>query len=487
MNKQFVMLLGIILMLNVGMVFAADIGVIGDEKPVDVTAVKADICYNNKYEFKNCDSKAVDEVKIKEEEKLLIKSDAVYLIGIDKKEKKLEDKKDSSIYIHKKVGTTYHVDNLNDIPVETYLDFYYTKQPNVITHVNKYGEKVKDFQVWEYTWTPKTCEGSGEEKVCSKDGTARIFTTLTENSVGSETFPLTFTPAQWKTDNQGYASFDGVDDVVNTSQLTTYVSSDKNISVCVWVNPSSNRNLTIGAQGILGKDQAFSLYIRNTNVISFGFRNQTGSVSTAKNSLPIENNSWTFACGTYKDRNLSLYINNILVDYGLINESINLSSISSFFIGSNTCVSGTCGKFNGSIDNIQIFNTSLNSSQISQLYNYGRQTKGICNLITDGQVACYDFDDNSFGDGSGNGNYGTPMGFSDTTPEVNDVTQLSSGDYSLTPSGALTIDDEKYLYRYLNAEWEYDRVRVSWLTFLLPLLAAALAFITFKLAIEDNK
>src|SRR5690606_21834368 len=141
--------------------------------------VKPNYCYNADFKIVEC-SKIIKsgETEIKKEEKLLVKLDAVYLIGVDKKETKLEDKKDSSIYIHKKVGETYHVDNLNDIPVETYLDFYYTKQPNVITHVNKYGNEVRNFQVGEYTWTPKTCTGEGEDKVCSKDGYARIFTTL---------------------------------------------------------------------------------------------------------------------------------------------------------------------------------------------------------------------------------------------------------------------------------------------------------------------
>lgn len=487
MNKQFVMLLGIILMLNVGMVFAADIGVIGDEKPVDVTAVKADICYNNKYEFKNCDSKAVDEVKIKEEEKLLIKTDAVYLIGIDKKEKKLEDKKGSSIYIHKKVGTTYHVDNLNDIPVETYLDFYYTKQPNVITHINKYGEKVKDFQVWEYQWTPKTCEGSGEDMVCSKDGYARIFTTLTENSVGSETFPLTFSPAQWKTDNQGYASFDGVDDYVETN--LSYLQNTTE-TFCSWVISSNITNGNIYSYSS-GSNIKTNLAFNSIGQL------QLELVSNVSNSGRIKTNgllanTWYHVCFTKMEGVMSSAINISMGDIYV--NGINLSkSFASTGISAPSSYTSKLGYspstnfFNGSLDNVQIFNKSLNSTEISTLYNYGRQTKGICNLITDGQVACYDFDDNSFGDGSGNGNYGTPMGFSDTTPEVNDVTTLNSGDYSLTPSGALTIDDEKYLYRYLNAEWEYDRVRVSWLTFLLPLLAVALAFIAFKLAIEDNK
>lgn len=485
MNKQFVMLIGIILMLNVGMVFAADIRVIGDEKPVDVTAVKADICYNNKYEFKNCDSKAVDEVKIKEEEKLLIKTDAVYLIGIDKKETKLEDKKDGSIYIHKKVGTTYHVDNLNDIPIETYLDFYYTKQPNVITHVNKYGNEVRNFQVGEYTWTPKTCIGSGEDMVCSKDGTARIFTTLTENSVGSETFPLTFTPAQWKTDNQGYASFDGVDDYVNigNSSTATLLSSNK-FTISVWTN-TFNYNGTVNSiiRGGAGGTNSIFMYWR-TDGIGYGvYTNGTGLNESSIDNITNSLNTWDLHTLQYNSTNVNYYKNGVFVGTKTHDGSLIIGT-ESYYLGSR---GGSSHFFNGSIDNVQIFNTSLTQENITTLYNYGRQKKGICNLITDGQVACYDFDDNSFGDGSGNGNYGTPMGFSDTTPEVNDVTQLSSGDYSLTPAGALTIDDENYLYRYLNAEWEYDRVRVSWLTFLLPLLAAALAFITFKLAIEDNK
>jgi hypothetical protein len=425
---------------------------------IDSKEIKVDLCYDNKFEFKECDTKDLTQTKIEENTKLLVKSDAVYLINDRKELTKLEDKKDSTIYIHKKTADeTYHVDNLNDIPVETYLEFYYTRQPNVITHINKYGDKVRTFNSWEYEWTPKTCTGSGDEKTCSVDGYARILTTLTENSVGSETFPLTFTPSQWVTDNQGYASFDGVDGYVDVSNISVKQYANKTFSV--WVKRPVSTSTTF--QRIFSDEptsnQPNSMMLVRPSVNLIGLYTYDGSLKSRAVEGEFLADTWYHFVGVYENNSeMRLYKNGVQLGASVSIGAMNALALNLLRFGSRAnAVNDT---FEGSLDNVQVWNSSLTQANITALFNYGRETKGICNLITEGQVACYDFDDNSYGDGSGNGNYGTPSGGVSLVPEVNDVHIVSTSDYSIgSTTGLFSILDPDYRYKllHINYSWEY--------------------------------
>ena len=248
---------------------------------------------------------------------------------------------------------------------------------------------------------------------------------------------------KWLTDNQGYASFDGTDDYVSLSQKV-YLG---NQTYSAWVYNLNNKSALFGK-----KESTTNQFITYTGT-KISFEGDTNNDACFSN-VNLDNNQWhniIVIITPTGSSNCSIYVNNNLLnrtDDSLTNSNISLNSIG--YSGDGSAI-----YHNGSLDNVQIFNKSLSQAEITSLYNYGRQTKGICNLITDGQVACYDFDDNSFGDGSGNGNYGTPSGFSSTTPEVNDVRSLSGSDYSLTSGGVFTVLNGNYKYRLLNVNYDY--------------------------------
>jgi len=90
------------------------------------------------------------------------------------------------------------------------------------------------------------------------------------------------------------------------------------------------------------------------------------------------NNNWHHVVGTYNGTNAKLYINGVLNGTGADTSgsiaTADRPSIGAFMDG----VGGTIGYFNGSIDEVAIFNRALNSSEISDLYDLGVAGDGYC-------------------------------------------------------------------------------------------------------------
>jgi len=115
---------------------------------------------------------------------------------------------------------------------------------------------------------------------------------------------------------------------------------------------------TVNAQGTLLLTAAGSSfkYLLTTSIS--GFTTQTAPVNT----VPL--NQWVFIGATYDGNNIKMYCNGELVKtkewYGLVENN----TIPTIEIGKEY----STGYFNGSIDNVMIYNRSLSEAEIKQIY-----------------------------------------------------------------------------------------------------------------------
>jgi hypothetical protein len=123
------------------------------------------------------------------------------------------------------------------------------------------------------------------------------------------------------------------------------------------------------------------------------FTNNENNVASEFYTINTYNdNNWHFAVFTRDNNNLSMYIDGVLQKsqpvYGNLGNR-------SFAIGRSKISSDSTRYFNGSIDEVLIFNRSLSSDEISQLYNSGNGLYANTSIapFNDGLVAGWHFDE----------------------------------------------------------------------------------------------
>jgi len=190
--------------------------------------------------------------------------------------------------------------------------------------------------------------------------------------------------------NRYAAQFNGQNSYIETSIVPT---SNSMLTVTAWVNPlSSNGNRGIVGQGDLGSDYwELKTFGGNYDFVVYGVKDNAFG--------PVQLNRWSFLTATYNNGVVNLYVNGVQV--ASYSESATLVQNKNIYIG-YTPGDAAPLYFNGSIANVQIYNTSLSSSQIQQLYQEGIGGLPISNV---GLVAWWPLNGNA-NDYSGNGNNG---------------------------------------------------------------------------------
>lgn len=198
-------------------------------------------------------------------------------------------------------------------------------------------------------------------------------------------------------------SFDGSDDLVNITNPGS-VLDGKNLTISAWIYPkrSSTSYPRIIDRVYNGQ---FAFYIAD-----IGFRSlswalcTTGGCVDHGNGAPsnsINFNQWQHVVLTWDGTNVSTYVNNVLIETygaglsgGLSNSTYNIRIGQRVDAGSNR-------DFNGSIDDVRIYNRALSAGEIKRLYNMGAGTKtgkspstGSGPSLSTGLVGYWTFDQN---------------------------------------------------------------------------------------------
>ncbi len=138
-----------------------------------------------------------------------------------------------------------------------------------------------------------------------------------------------------------------------------------NLTISAWVN--WNGTSSESEQVIVGKDGDWRFGLDNSGKLGFHGESKNEITYTGgltESSEPLPTSSWTHVAVTYNGRATTIYING--VNSGS-KESIGNLSASSLKISIGSLL-GETSSFNGSIDDVKIFNYGLSGSEIDSLY-----------------------------------------------------------------------------------------------------------------------
>ncbi len=172
-------------------------------------------------------------------------------------------------------------------------------------------------------------------------------------------------------------NFDGVDDYANISDsnILTFGNStvDTPLAISLWVKPdvSSGAILSKASSATAGEYymvlSSGGVYLRLVDNSTSGYIGRT---------IPVSTNKWQHIVGVYNgsgsSSGISLYNNGVLISstdssggsYVAMENLTNTLKFGERDVGSN--------HFDGSIDDVRIYNRALSAQEIQQLYNLGR-------------------------------------------------------------------------------------------------------------------
>jgi len=172
----------------------------------------------------------------------------------------------------------------------------------------------------------------------------------------------------------GSFTFDGVNDHIDAGDVAD-ILSDTNITFVFWVNPSNldgTQTMMRKSDSSLNNDAGWDIDRSSTGAIILVYNNGTGGDKNKISTTTLSANQW---------QNIAVVISrtsdfiSFYIDGSLSNTETSVGKNGSWeateplFIGT---LIPTVQDFNGSIDEVMIFNRSLSSDEITSLYNKGR-------------------------------------------------------------------------------------------------------------------
>ncbi len=202
------------------------------------------------------------------------------------------------------------------------------------------------------------------------------------------------------------AAFNGSSSYINLNNTNSLGLSDIR-TVSVWIKTTSTSGSTIYAIGQTGISNAyawFSVSSQSDGKIQAGYCQSNGGWRNAKKaSFATNDNNWhniTFVTsGDYTNGGGTLYIDGQEdTSATTVND---VGSAISVFTGTSTIgrySSQNINYFNGSIDQVRIFDKAISSSEVTTLYNetYASSTKSTTDIFGDSSgVALYELDEDA--------------------------------------------------------------------------------------------
>lgn len=175
----------------------------------------------------------------------------------------------------------------------------------------------------------------------------------------------------------GYGSciqFDGIDDGIDMGNINGFGGLSK-MSFSVWFKTNSsalNRAILAGKYNAGGSAVILRMHYNagSAGKLSYDIGTNSGYSPDIPSLNTVSDNKWYHAVGVYNGTLLSLYLNGVLQNSAAHTGTITSNSYH-FCIGASCDLNGIVNNygFDGSIDEVMIFNSALNSSQILDIYN----------------------------------------------------------------------------------------------------------------------
>lgn len=234
----------------------------------------------------------------------------------------------------------------------TYTMYMYYGNPAAASASDSTKFRLFNGLVGYWTMNESSWNGtSGEVKdssVNSNNGTAQNGATTTSSSKYS------------------YAgSFDGSNDYVSIPHNSGLNSMQ---TVSAWIKTNSQNTV----QSIVQKKQAatggqyYALYIDSNNNVTFYINGATAGNGASTPTNSITTGTWTFVVGTYDGSTIKTYINGQSSGTPVSLTAGDYSNSNNFYIGIHA--STTAQKFNGTMDEVRVYNRALSADEVTQLY-----------------------------------------------------------------------------------------------------------------------
>ena len=266
--------------------------------------------------------------------------------------------------------------------------------------------KIDDVRIWNTTRTGTEIQTSmngsllGNESGLvayyhfndnSRSGQGRTvtnFCTTTGSILNGSTFGTALTPVfecapPPFTNPECNMVLNGTTDYVTVPNHAALNLSQFSIGAYVKTTDASANYKNIVWKDADGSNANYALYITNTNKAQFTFQRNpiSGTAPNATGTTTITDGNWHYLVGTFDGSNLKMYVDGIL--------EATTADASTVMTGSNPLYLGTSAgsnKYNGSMDEVSVWNTALTSTQITNLI--GQQLAGNETNL----VAYYNFD-----------------------------------------------------------------------------------------------
>jgi len=269
---------------------------------------------------------------------------------------------------------------MNGAKITPNADFVW--QPTTTSSVHRsylyYSNDTTTNQQW---YQPRVDVIDGTEPTITEliNNAGNTWTDLSSNSYNG----ILSRGVSYSTNNNGILNFDGANgyaqlpsNIVPTSNIRT-----TGITYSVWAKTVN----TATEQRLVGQkpDSGYSDFASGGLGISGGKAkmiayDDSGAYKSSVGNTPLQNNTWYFITGTYdpSDKLIRIYVNGVLDG-----TTVSITTFNRLVAnGDNTIGKQDAGLpyfFNGSIGNIQIYNRTLNTSEIQQNFNALRNRYGI--------------------------------------------------------------------------------------------------------------
>src|SRR3989344_3626829 len=205
-------------------------------------------------------------------------------------------------------------------------------------------------------------------------------------------------------------SFDGSNDYVNVSHNAA-LDITGNLTLSAWIKKDTNA----GADGIIGKGGCYnmicpySLRSCGTGPIIFAINDGTAGQNDVVTSSVLNLNTWYYVTAVRSGNNVSLYINGQLNAGPTAQSKTPTASGDALSIGVADGGNPTDAPFDGSIDEVRVYDRALTSSEVERLYKLQKPkvTSGVDNTGLVGYWAFEEGVGTRAEDSSDNNNTGT--------------------------------------------------------------------------------
>ena len=156
-------------------------------------------------------------------------------------------------------------------------------------------------------------------------------------------------------------------------------------SVSAWVKTTvSNTNMTILKYGANSTNSAFIFRILNGQLGIAFYGNDHDFTATG-----LTDGNWHHVAGTYDGSNARVYLDGSLIGTGVTTAPNTTSTV----VGIGAYDNGVDGLFNGSIDQVRIYNTALNPNDVWLLYSETSATSSTLDYpASTGAIALYELE-----------------------------------------------------------------------------------------------